>query len=268
MRLIPLQNPQEVGAWVANYIVKQINQFEPTSSNPFLLGLPTGSSPLILYQQLIKLYKLGKVSFKNVVTFNMDEYVGIPKDHPQSYHTFMYDNFFNHIDIDPSNINLLDGNAVDIDEECRQYEEKIKSYGKIHIFVGGVGKDGHIAFNEPGSSLCSRTRIKTLTEDTRLANSRFFDNDINQVPKKALTIGVATLMDASEVILLVCGHTKSLALQAAVEGGVNHLWTVSALQMHPRSIIVCDEASTDDLKVKNLKYFTQMEAKHLDVTVL
>jgi glucosamine-6-phosphate isomerase len=249
MRLIPLENAQEVGAWVAQRIVNKINQFKPTADRPFLLGLPTGSSPLVMYQQLIKQYQAGNVSFKHVVTFNMDEYVGLPEDHPQSYHTFMYENFFNHVDIDKNNIHILNGNAPDIDQECRAYEEKIKSYGKINIFVGGVGQDGHIAFNEPGSSLCSRTRIKTLTEDTRIANSRFFNNDVNQVPKHALTIGVATLMDAQEVILLVCGHNKSLALQAGVEGSVNHLWTVTALQMHPASLIVCDEPSTDDLKL-------------------
>lgn len=268
MRLIPLQNTQEVGAWVAKRIVNKINQFKPTSDRPFLLGLPTGSSPLVMYQQLIKQYQLGNVSFKHVVTFNMDEYVGLAEDHPQSYHTFMHQNFFDHIDIDKKNIHILNGNADDVDRECDEYEAKIKSYGQINIFVGGVGQDGHIAFNEPGSSLSSRTRIKTLTEDTRIVNSRFFDNDMDQVPKHALTIGVATLMDAEEVILLVCGHNKGLALQAAVEGSVNHLWTVSALQMHRKSIIVCDEASTDELKVKNLKYFKQMEIDHLRVTVL
>ncbi|MDF7670577.1 glucosamine-6-phosphate deaminase [Orbaceae bacterium ESL0721] len=268
MRLIPLKDDQEVGAWVAERIVKKINQFKPSEDRPFLLGLPTGSSPLVMYQQLIKQYQAGNVSFKHVVTFNMDEYVGIPEDYPQSYHRFMYDNFFNHVDIDKKNINILDGNATDIEAECQKYENKIRSYGKINIFVGGVGQDGHIAFNEPGSSLASRTRIKTLTMDTRIANSRFFDNDVKKVPSQALTIGVATLMDAKEVLLLVCGHSKSLALQAAVEGAINHLWTVSALQMHPKSIIVCDEPSTEDLKVKTLKYFSQMEADNLQVTIL
>ena len=131
-----------------------------------------------------------------------------------------------------------------------------------------MGQDGHIAFNEPGSSLCSRTRIKTLTEDTRIANSRFFDNDITQVPEYALTIGVGTLMDAKEVMLLISGHNKAIALQQAVEGAVNHLWTVSALQMHAKSLIVCDEPSTDELKVKTLKYFKQLEAKNLEVTIM
>lgn len=268
MRLIPLKHSQEVGAWAADYIIKKINTFNPTADQPFILGLPTGSSPLVMYQQLVKRYQAGLVSFKHVITFNMDEYVGIPEDHPQSYHTFMHENLFNHIDINPSNINILNGNAIDLVKECEQYEEKIKNYGQIDLFIGGVGQDGHIAFNEPSSSLRSRTRIKTLTEDTRIANSRFFNNDINQVPKYALTIGVGTLMEAKEVLLLVSGHNKALALQQAVEGSINHLWTVTALQAHEKAIIVCDELSIDELKVKTLKYFTQLEAKNLDVTIL
>ncbi|MCD4640380.1 glucosamine-6-phosphate deaminase, partial [Proteus mirabilis] len=186
MRLIPLSTAQQVGKWSANYIVEKINAFAPSADRPFVLGLPTGGTPLATYKALIELHRAGKVSFQHVVTFNMDEYVGIPADHPQSYRTFMYENFFNHIDIKDENINLLNGNATDPQAECARYEAKIKSYGKINLFMGGVGNDGHIAFNEPASSLASRTRMKTLTEDTRLANSRFFDNDINKVPKYAL----------------------------------------------------------------------------------
>lgn len=268
MRLIPLCSSLEVGAWAANYIVQKINAFKPTAERPFVLGLPTGSSPLVMYQQLIKLHKAGKISFKYVVTFNMDEYVGLPKEHPESYHSFMFNHFFNHVDIDKKNVHILDGNAPDVDEECRKYEEKMKSFGTVHLFIGGVGQDGHIAFNEPGSSLCSRTRIKTLTQETRIANSRFFDNDVSKVPQYALTIGVGTLMDAEEVLLLISGHNKALALQAGVEGSVNHLWTITALQMHRKAIMVCDEASTTELKVKTLKYFQQLEADNLAVTVL
>lgn len=262
MRLIPVNDAQSVSKWAANYVASKINQFQPTTERPFILGLPTGSSPLMMYQELIQLYRAGKVSFKHVVTFNMDEYVGLPETHPQSYHSFMYQNFFNHVDIDKNNIHILNGNADDVDMECQQYEEKIKYYGGVHLFIGGIGQDGHIAFNEPGSSLSSRTRIKTLTNDTRIANSRFFDYDVNQVPKCALTIGVGTLMEAKEILLVVAGRNKALALQAAVEGAINHLWTVSALQMHPKVLIVCDEESTEELKVKTVKYFRQMEAEY------
>lgn len=263
MRLIPLQNAEQVGKWAARHIVERINAFKPTAEKPFVLGLPTGGTPLSTYKALIAMHNAGEVSFKHVVTFNMDEYVGIDPEHPESYRSFMYNNFFNHVDIQEENINLLDGLADDIDAHCAAYEEKIRSYGKINLFMGGIGIDGHIAFNEPGSSLNSRTRIKTLTEDTRIANSRFFDNDINQVPKYALTIGVATLLDAEEVMILTMGHNKAQALQMAVEGSVNHMWTVTALQMHSKAIIVADDAAQQELKVKTVRYFNELEVENI-----
>jgi glucosamine-6-phosphate deaminase len=190
----------------------------------------------------------------------MDEYVSLPEDHPESYHAFMHRNFFSHVDMRPENINILDGNAPTLIMECERYEKKIERYGKINLFMGGVGGDGHIAFNEPGSSLSSRTRVKTLTRDTIIANSRFFDNDLSKVPRMALTVGVGTLMDAEEVLILVNGHSKALALHHAVEGAISHIWTVSVLQTHPRSIIVCDEAATVELKVGTVNYFKEIES--------
>uniref|UniRef100_A0A0W0EX48 Glucosamine-6-phosphate isomerase n=1 Tax=Moniliophthora roreri TaxID=221103 RepID=A0A0W0EX48_MONRR len=257
--LIIREDPLAVGDYIANYICQRINEFEPTPEKPFVLGLPTGSSPIPTYKALVKLVKDGKLSFKNVVTFNMDEYVGLPRDHSESYHTFMFREFFSHIDIPPSNVHILDGNAVDLIEECKQYEEKIKRFGGIELFLGGIGEDGHIAFNEPGSSLTSRTRIKTLAYDTILANARFFNNDISAVPRMALTVGVATVMDAREVVVVVTGLRKSLALSKAIEEGVNHLWTLSALQLHPWALIVVDEDATAELHVKTVKYFKSIE---------
>ena len=264
MRLIIQESYSQLSQWAAAYIVKRINEFAPTAEKPFVLGLPTGSTPLGTYKQLINLHKEGKVSFENVVTFNMDEYIGLPEDHPERYHSFMWNNFFRHIDIKKENVNILNGNAEDPQAECIRYEEKIKSYGGIHLFMGGIGPDGHIAFNEPGSSLASRTRMKTLTQDTIIANSRFFNNDINLVPKTALTVGVGTIMDAQEVLILVNGHNKARALYQAVEGAVNHMWTISILQMHPKGIIVCDDAATDELKVGTVKYFKDIESKNLN----
>ena len=264
MRLIIQPDYDKVSKWAANYVAKKILSFNPTAKKPFVLGLPTGSSPLGMYRELIKLNKKGVVSFKNVVTFNMDEYVGIPKDHPESYHSFMWNNFFSHIDILKKNVNILNGNAKDLEKECINYEKKIKKYGKIHLFVGGIGPDGHIAFNEPGSSLSSRTRVKTLTQDTIIANSRFFDNDVNQVPKTALTVGVGTVLDSEEVLIIINGHNKARALQKVVEEGVNHMWTVSALQLHPKGIIVCDDAATYEIKVGTAEYFKDIEAANLD----
>jgi glucosamine-6-phosphate deaminase len=254
--------------WCANYIVKSINNFGPSKDKPFVLGLPTGSSPLGAYKELIRLNKKAAVSFEHVVTFNMDEYVNLPRDHPESYHSFMWNNLFSHVDIKKENVNILDGNAPDLEAECSAYEEKIKELGGIKLFVGGIGPDGHIAFNEPGSSLTSRTRVKTLNYDTVVANSRFFDNDINKVPKTALTVGVATVMDAEEVLIIVSGHNKANALRHAVEGSVNHMWTISALQMHEAGIIVCDEEATIELKVGTAKYFKGIEADNLDPAAL
>ncbi|KAI0049449.1 glucosamine-6-phosphate isomerase [Auriscalpium vulgare] len=259
MRLIIRDDPTAVGDYIAKYIAKRINDFKPTAEKPFVLGLPTGSSPIPTYKALIKFVQDGKLSFKNVVTFNMDEYVGLPEDHSESYHTFMFREFFSHVDIDPNNVNILDGNAPDLISECKKYEEKIKSFGGIELFLGGIGEDGHIAFNEPGSSLASRTRIKTLAYDTILANARFFNNDIEAVPRMALTIGVGTVLDSREVVVVVTGQRKSLALSKAIEEGVNHLWTLSALQTHPWALIVVDEDATAELHVKTVKYFKSIE---------
>jgi glucosamine-6-phosphate deaminase len=260
MRLIIKPNYESISEWVANYVATKINQFSPTAERPFVLGLPTGSTPLGTYARLIELYKNGRLSFKNVVTFNMDEYVGLPRTDPQSYYSFMWENLFKHIDIQPDNINILNGNAADLEAECEAYEAKIKTIGGIHLFLGGIGIDGHLAFNEPCSSLNSRTRIKTLTSDTIIANSRFFENDITKVPQHSLTVGVGTVMDAQEVLIIVNGHTKARALSHAVEGSVNHLWPVSVLQLHPKGIIVCDEAATDELKVGTYRYFKDIES--------
>jgi len=264
MRVIIEPNYDLVSKWSANYVARKINDYHAGKSRPFVLGLPTGSSPLGMYKELIKLNKEGKVTFKNVITFNMDEYVNLPEEHPESYHSFMWNNFFSHIDIPRENVNILDGNAENLEAECARYEEKIKQLGGVKLFVGGIGPDGHIAFNEPGSSFSSRTRVKTLTYDTIVANSRFFDNDINKVPKTALTVGVGTVMDAEEVLIIVSGHSKARALHHAIEGSVNHMWTISALQMHPKGIIVCDEQATVELKVGTVKYFTDIESAHLD----
>ncbi len=263
MRVIIEPDYEQLSRWAAEYVIKRINEFNPTPEHKFVLGLPTGSSPVGMYRNLVKACKEGRVSFKNVLTFNMDEYVGLPEEHPESYHSFMATNLFNHIDCPKENIHILNGNAEDLDAECKHYEEMIAEAGGIDLFIGGIGPDGHIAFNEPFSSLASRTRQKTLTTDTIIANSRFFDNDVNKVPKTALTVGVATVMDAREVMILVNGHAKTRALQAAVEGPVCQAWTISALQTHRHGIIVCDEAATDELKVATYKYFKDIEKENL-----
>ena len=259
MRVVINSSYEAMSKWAANYIIQKINVFNPTKEKPFVLGLPTGSTPEGVYTELIQAVKNGKLSFKHVVTFNMDEYVGLPESHPQSYHSFMASHFFDHIDCPKENINILNGNAPDLDKECQAYEDKIKACGGIDLFMGGIGADGHIAFNEPFSSLTSRTRIKTLTTDTLIANSRFFNNNPAEVPGQALTVGVGTVMDAKEVLILCNGHGKALALKAAVEGPVNQQWTISALQNHPHGIIVTEESAVAELKVSTYRYFKDIE---------
>ncbi len=263
MRVIIEPDYASLSRWAADYVAARINEARPTQEKPFKLGCPTGSSPLGLYQRLVELCKAGKVSFRNVVTFNMDEYVALPEEHPESYHSFMWTNFFSHIDICPENVHILNGNAPDLQAECKAYEEAIAEAGGIDLFMGGIGPDGHIAFNEPFSSLSSRTRVKSLTTDTIIANSRFFGGDVSQVPKTALTVGVGTVMDAREVLIVCNGHGKARALRHAIECAVSQQWTISALQLHPHAIIVCDEAATDELRHGTYKYFKDIEKDNL-----
>ncbi|XP_077624969.1 glucosamine-6-phosphate deaminase 1 isoform X2 [Crocuta crocuta] len=236
MKLIILDHYSQASEWAAKYIRNRIIQFNPGPDKYFTLGLPTGSTPIGCYKKLIEYYKNGDLSFKYVKTFNMDEYV--------------------------ENTHILDGNAPDLQAECDAFEEKIEAAGGIELFVGGIGPDGHIAFNEPGSSLVSRTRVKTLAMDTILANARFFDGDLTKVPTMALTVGVGTLMDAREVMILITGAHKAFALYKAIEEGVSHMWTVSAFQQHPRTVFVCDEDATLELKVKTVKYFKGLMLVH------
>ena len=257
MRVVIQENYDNMSKWTADYIVAKINAHK--EDRPFVLGLPTGSSPIGVYDELVKQYKEGKVSFKNVVTFNMDEYQGLPKEHDQSYWYFMHYYFFDHVDVPAENINIMNGLAEDPEAECARYEAKIESYGGIDLFLDGIGVDGHLAFNEPGTSLTSRTGLRKLTSDTRIVNSRFFDNDPEKVPAYAFSVGIGTVMDAKEVIIVINGHNKARALAKVVEGGVSQKWTCSALQLHKNAIIVCDEPACGELTVDTYKYFLDIE---------
>ena len=259
MRVIIKENKNDVAKWAAEYVAYKINHFRPTATKPFVLGLPTGSTPLGMYEELIKMCRKRKVSFENVVTFNMDEYIGLPADHPQSYHYFMQENFFKHIDIKPRNTHILNGMTTNYAKECSDFEKEMRKVGGVHLFIGGVGEDGHIAFNEPFSSLQSRTRVKTLTESTIKVNSRFFNNDVSKVPTKVLTVGIGTIMDAEEVMIIATGKNKATALKHGIEGGISHVWTVSALQQHPHGIILCDKDATAELETSTVEYFLDIE---------
>ena len=258
MRVVIQENYEKMCKWAADYIAARINAHP--GDRPFVLGLPTGSSPIGVYRELVRMNKAGEVSFANVVTFNMDEYLGLPREHDQSYWYFMHDNLFDHlVDMKPENINILNGMTDDPEAECAAYEAKIASYGGIDLFMGGIGVDGHLAFNEPFTSLSSRTGVRALTTDTRIVNSRFFGNDPEKVPAYALSVGIGTVTDSKEVLVLINGHNKARALAATVQGGVSQQWTCSALQLHPAAIIACDEAACGELTVDAYKYFLDIE---------
>ncbi len=263
MRLIIEHTADQVAQWAARYIVSEIKAKAARTDAPFVLGLPTGSTPLATYKELIRLHKAGEVSFQNVITFNMDEYVGLAENHPESYHSFMWNNFFSHVDIKRENVNILNGNAADLAAECADYEARISKAGGIDLFMGGVGEDGHIAFNEPFSSLNSRTRQKTLTQDTIIVNSRFFGGDTSLVPKTALTVGVGTILASKKVMILATGPKKARAVRHGVEGSYNHQWTISGLQVHPAGILVCDDDSAGELRVSTYRYFKDIERNNL-----
>lgn len=255
----------KVEYWVATYLKEKLKL---QANKKFVLGLPTGSTAILLYEKLLQFYKNKEISFKHVTTFNMDEYINLDKNHPQSYWSFMHQHLFNHIDIDPNNINIPNGNAKDIKAECSLYEEKIKKAGGIDLFIGGVGENGHLAFNEPYSSLSSLTRDKELNKNTIVANSRFFNNNVNQVPKSAITVGIDTLNAAKEVVIMITGAKKALALHHALERGVSHLWPISVLQFHKKAIIVVDEAATSELKVKTYRYFKDLTDEYSGIESL
>lgn len=214
-----------------------------------VLGFATGSSPLGLYKEFIRMHKYEGLDFSKITTFNLDEYVGLPPEHPQSYQYFMWENLFNHINVDPRFVNMPMGMAQDVEAFCDWYEAQIVKAGGIDLQILGIGANGHIAFNEPGSSLGSRTRIKTLTGTTREANARFFD-DPNQVPKYAITMGVGTIMDAKALLLLASGESKADAIQATCEGPITHMWPATIVQMHRYAIVIVDKAAASKLTMR------------------
>ena len=260
MRVIIKDTKKEGSLWAAHHIAAAIKAKAERTDKPFVLGLPTGSTPLDTYAELARMCAAGEVSFKNVITFNMDEYVGLPESHPESYHSFMHKNLFDKVDVPAENIHILNGNAPDLAKECEDYEKAIVEAGGIDLFLGGVGEDGHLAFNEPFSSLNSRTRVMTLTQDTLEVNSRFFDNDVNKVPKQAMSVGVATVCGAKEVLVLAFGGKKAKAVKDAIEGPVSHYVTLSALQLHENGVVVLDEPAAGELKVNSYRYFKAVEA--------
>jgi len=205
-----------------------------------VLGLPTGGTPLQMYSELIEMYKRGEVDFSQVVTFNLDEYYGLSPEHPQSYHYYMYDNFFDHINIREENIHILDGMTQNIEKECEEYERKIEQAGGIDLQVLGIGPNGHIGFNEPSQNLKDKTHLVKLTEETREANSRFFESK-KEVPKKALTMGISTILKSDKIIIMAAGENKASAINKTLSGQINTCTPSTLLQTHPDVTVIVDK---------------------------
>ncbi len=232
------ENEEIAGRAAADAIIAQINK-KPNS----VLGLPTGSSPVPTYRTLVAAYNEGRVSFKKVKTFNLDEYVGLAPTHEQSYRYFMNDNLFDHVDIDIANTNLpCDGSALS-DEEAAKYDEKIAASGGIDLQLLGIGNNGHIAFNEPGGALDSLTHKQKITDNTREANARFFEGDKNKVPEYAVTLGLKGIMNARKIVLVACGEAKANAVYEMIHGCVTANIPASVLQLHPDCTVYLDKAA-------------------------
>lgn len=252
MRVVILENAIEVSRRAAEVVAGLLSK-RPQA----VLGLATGSTPLATYQQLIALHQKGLLSFARTTTFNLDEYVGLGPDHPQSYRMFMQRNLFEHIDIDAEATHVPDGLASDSFEYCRQYEQSIADAGGIDLQLLGIGTDGHIAFNEPGSSLASRTRLAVLTEQTRRDNARFFGS-LDDVPKLAISMGVGTILESRQILLLATGANKADAVRSFIEGPVTSQIPATALQLHPMVTVLLDESAAGWLTRR--KYYDEVEA--------
>ncbi|MFP4461110.1 MAG: glucosamine-6-phosphate deaminase [Thermotogota bacterium] len=232
------ENNEQMSVKAAKIVKEQIVE-KPNS----VLGLPTGSSPLGMYDQLIAMYKRGEIDFSSVKTFNLDEYCGLPTDHPQSYHKFMDKNFFRHVNIKPENIHMPKPDKDGQQSVCEEYEQLIRQAGGIDLQILGIGRNGHIGFNEPGTSFSSRTHVIQLHEETRQANARFF-NTIEEVPKAAVTMGIKTIMRAQKILLLISGEAKQEALYKLVQSSVSEAFPASALQLHPDVTVLTEKSST------------------------
>lgn len=244
MEVVVLQDAQEIGALAADAIGALL------SRNPSaVLGLATGSSPLAIYDELVARYHAAELSFAQARAFTLDEYVGLPAHHPERYRTVIDTVFAGRVDFFPGAVQGPDGLAADIPTACADYEAAIREAGGVDLQILGIGTDGHIAFNEPGSSLASRTRIKTLTRQTRVDNARFFGDDVDAVPTHCLTQGLATIMEARHVILVATGRSKAEAVHQLVEGPVSAMWPASVLQFHPHVTVLLDDAAARRLQL-------------------
>lgn len=238
------RNEQEMSRWAAERIIETVR-----TRPSLVLGLATGSTPEGIYRELVEDHRINGTSYKHVVTFNLDEYVGLKPDHPNSYHTYMKTRLFDHLDFLPQRTHIPDGNAADLAEECRQYEKHISRFGGIDLQLLGIGRNGHIGFNEPGTAFDTRTHVVRLTESTRKANARFFHRK-EEVPTHAITMGIASILSSRQILLLATGRAKAEALRRLIEGPVHPDFPASALKQHPDVTVLADASACRYLSKK------------------
>lgn len=258
MRVVIVKDYEQMSRAAASIIAKQVR------SNPLsVLGLATGSTPLGTYKELVRMHRKDGLDFSRVRTFNLDEYYGINPSHPESYHTFMFENLFNKVNVRAENVSIPDGKTEDVEKFCVDYERKIKRAGGIDLQLLGIGRDGHVGFNEPGSSLGSRTRLKTLAEETVRDNARFFGSE-RKVPRLAITMGVGTILEARKLVMLASGEGKAEAVKMSVEGPVTAQVTASALQLHPHVTLIIDEGAASTLKRRSYYVYVEKMAEEYE----
>jgi len=258
LRVIIAKDYDGISRTAASIIAKEIRA-KPRA----VLGLATGSTPLGTYKELIRMHKEESLDFSGVRTFNLDEYFGLPPEHPQSYHTFMSENFFDYVNVKAENVSIPDGTVTDVESFCAGYEESIRKAGGIDLQLLGIGRDGHIGFNEPGSSLGSRTRLKTLAEETVRDNARFFGGE-EKVPRLALTMGIGTILEARKLVMLASGAEKAGAVKNAIEGPLSSQVTASALQLHPQVAVVIDEKAARLLDRREYYLYVEKMAEQVE----
>lgn len=257
MRLVV--SKQDIGPWAASFIQSRVQAFAPTAQKPFVLGLPTGGTVEGMYACLCQLHQQGKLDFQHIYTFNMDEYVGLSPQDPHSYHYYMKTHLFDGVNLPPAQTHILNGLADNLQQECDAYEQKIKQVGTIHLFLGGVGQNGHLAFNEPGTAFTSRTHPVTLEPSTRQANARFFNGELSRVPQQALSVGIGTILEAQEILFLASGQHKASAVARLSLGEITPQWPITALKTHPRATLLVDEDAASLLTGPALQQLTQLK---------
>ncbi|CAG9855653.1 unnamed protein product [Phyllotreta striolata] len=258
MMLIIRDTKENACKWISSYMVKKINEFKPNQNKYYIIGFCLGESTINVLHSLVDAFFRDSISFRYIKLFVLEEYVNLPENHPRSNHYLMWRHLFRHVDIQPANVFIPNGNVKDLITECHDFEENITKSGGLNMVIGEATSDGQLSYNEPASSLGSRTRVKSLAQGKIDEKAKYFDG-VENVPRTAISAGIKTIMDAQIVIICATGFDRSMAIYKAMEEGINHMVVLSAFQKHPKTVLVCDKAATIDLKARTIEYFNSLE---------